>query len=129
MLLMSKIAPDVKTQDKKDLDNLFGFEYSGITINSRRIVGVNRNRCLSNFCQLDETFSWTVPESWSLEDAATLLYVYCTCIFALYINVEMKKGDKILIHTGSDDIGQTAINLVLWAVKYLLQLLHQKNFL
>ncbi|KAF7404648.1 hypothetical protein HZH66_003554 [Vespula vulgaris] len=35
-------------------------------------MGVNRNRCLSNLCQLDETFSWTIPESWSLEDAATV---------------------------------------------------------
>ncbi|KAL2715897.1 fatty acid synthase-like [Vespula squamosa] len=67
----------------------------GISISGRRIMGVNRNRCLSNFCHLDEIFSWTVPDNWNLEDAAT------------------EPCDKILIHAGSGGIGQAAINLAL----------------
>nr|XP_050846953.1 fatty acid synthase-like [Vespula vulgaris] len=111
MLSTGKIASEVCS--RKDRDCLIGFEYSGINITGRRIMGVNRNRCLSNFCQLDTTFSWTVPESWTLEDAATAPCVYCTCIAALYINGAMQKGDRILIHAGSGGIGQAAINLAL----------------
>nr|XP_050846967.1 fatty acid synthase-like [Vespula vulgaris] len=98
---------------RKDIDYVIGFEYSGKSISGRRVMGVNQNRCLSNFCQLDKTFSWTVPESWTLEDAATVPSVYCTCIGALYINGDMQKGDRILIHAGSGGIGQAAINLAL----------------
>nr|XP_050845903.1 fatty acid synthase-like [Vespula vulgaris] len=111
MLSTGKIAQE--EGNRKDVDCVIGYEYSGKSISGRRVMGVNRNRCLSNLCQLDETFSWTIPDSWSLEDAATVPCVYCTCIAALYINGEMKKGDKILIHAGSGGIGQAAINLAL----------------
>ncbi|XP_043664579.1 fatty acid synthase-like [Vespula pensylvanica] len=111
MLSTGKIASEEGS--RKDVDWVIGCEYSGKSISGRRIMGVNRNRCLSNLCQLDETFSWTVPDSWSLEDAATVPCIYCTCIAALYINGEMQKGDKILIHAGSGGIGQAAINLAL----------------
>nr|XP_050845856.1 fatty acid synthase-like isoform X1 [Vespula vulgaris] len=111
MLSTGKIAQE--EGNRKDVDCVIGYEYSGKSISGRRVMGVNRNRCLSNLCQLDETFSWTIPESWSLEDAATVPCVYCTCIAALYINGEMQKGDKILIHAGSGGIGQAAINLAL----------------
>ncbi|KAL2715899.1 fatty acid synthase-like [Vespula squamosa] len=111
MLSTGKITPEIGS--RKDVDCAIGFEYSGISISGRRIMGVNRNRCLSNFCQLDEIFSWTVPDNWSLEDAATVPCIYCTCIAALYINGDMQKGDKILIHAGSGGIGQAAINLAL----------------
>ncbi|KAL2748295.1 fatty acid synthase-like [Vespula maculifrons] len=109
MLSTGKIEPEGCS--RKDRDCVIGFEYSGKSITGHRIMGLNSNRCLSNFCYLDKTFSWTVPESWTLEDAATVPYVYCTCIAALYINGDMKKGDRILIHAGSGGIGQAAINL------------------
>ncbi|KAF7409677.1 hypothetical protein HZH68_004058 [Vespula germanica] len=69
--------------------------------------------CLLNFCLSYEIFSWTVPDSWSLEDAATVPCVYCTSIAAPHINGEMQKGERTLIHTSSGGIGQAAINLVL----------------
>ncbi|KAL2715894.1 fatty acid synthase-like [Vespula squamosa] len=42
ILATNKIASDVITQDGKELDLLVDFEYSGITINSRRIMGFNQ---------------------------------------------------------------------------------------
>nr|XP_050846949.1 fatty acid synthase-like isoform X1 [Vespula vulgaris] len=111
MLSTGKIEPEGCS--RKDRDCVIGFEYSGKSITGHRIMGLNRNRCLSNCCYLDKTFSWTVPESWTLEDAATVPCVYCTCIAALYINGDMQKGDRILIHAGSGGIGQAAINLAL----------------
>ncbi|KAL2715950.1 fatty acid synthase-like [Vespula squamosa] len=113
MFSTGRISANIESRNRKDIDFLIGFEYSGISISGRKVMGFNSNRCLSNFCQLDKTFSWTVPENWSLEDAATVPCIYCTCIGALYINGEMQKGDKILIHAGSGGIGQAAINLAL----------------
>ncbi|XP_043668271.1 fatty acid synthase-like [Vespula pensylvanica] len=113
MLATGKITSEPTINDRRELDHIIGFEYSGIGITGRRVIGFNQNRCLSNFCHMDDTFSWTVPEHWSLEEAATVPCIYCTCIDALYINGEMKKGDKILIHSGAGGIGQAAINLAL----------------
>ncbi|XP_046832934.1 fatty acid synthase-like isoform X1 [Vespa crabro] len=113
MLATGKIGLDMFQEDRKNIENVLGFEYSGISIGGRRIMGLNPNKCISNLCQMDDIFSWTVPESWSLEDAATVPCVYSTCIGALYINGEMKKGDKILIHSGAGGVGQAAITLAL----------------
>lgn len=54
-----------------------------------------------------------MPDNWSLEDAATVPCVYATCYIALYHRGEMKKGDKVLIHSGTGGIGQAAIHLAL----------------
>jgi len=54
-----------------------------------------------------------VPDNWSLEDAATVPCVYAICYSALYYRGEMKKGDKVLIHSGTGGVGQAAIHLAL----------------
>lgn len=54
-----------------------------------------------------------MPDNWSLEDAATVPCVYATCYLALYQRGEMKKGNKVLIHSGTGGIGQAAIHLAL----------------
>ncbi|XP_035742585.1 LOW QUALITY PROTEIN: fatty acid synthase-like [Vespa mandarinia] len=113
MLATGKIGLDKFQQERRYVDCVLGLEYSGITIDGRRIMGLNQNKCLSNLCQMDDIFSWTVPESWDLEDAATVPCVYSTCIAALYINGEMKKGDRKLIHSGAGGVGQTGVYLAL----------------
>ncbi|KAL2729284.1 fatty acid synthase-like [Vespula maculifrons] len=113
MITTGKIEVDIFQDDRKQLDCTIGFEYSGISISGRRVMGLNSNRCISNFCQMDDIFSWTIPEGWSMEDAATTPCVYSTCTAALYINAEMKKGDKVLIHAGAGGVGQAAITLAL----------------
>lgn len=49
-----------------------------------------------------------------MEDAATVPCVYSTCYYALYLRGKMKKGDKVLIHSGTGGIGQAAIHLALY---------------
>lgn len=68
---------------------------------------------MSNIVECDKNLSWRVPDNWSLEDAATVPYVYATCYYALYLCGNMKKHDKVLIHSGTGGIGQAAINLAL----------------
>ncbi|KAF7409567.1 hypothetical protein HZH68_003948 [Vespula germanica] len=82
LLSTGKIAPEEGS--RKDVDCVIGYEYSGKSISGHRIMGVNCN---------------------SMEHAATVPFVYCTCIAAPYINGEMQKGDKILIHAGFGGIG------------------------
>lgn len=44
MLTTGKIGIDIFQQDRRELDNTIGMEYSGISISGRRVMGVNPNR-------------------------------------------------------------------------------------
>lgn len=61
----------------------------------------------------EDVLSWTIPDEWTLEDAATVTSVYATCYYALYMKGKIKKEDKVLIHSGTGGVGQAAINLAL----------------
>ncbi|RLU24505.1 hypothetical protein DMN91_002594, partial [Ooceraea biroi] len=99
--------------DLSSLNWLQGFEYVGIDNAGRRIMGICENRCISNMQQIDRKLCWSIPEEWTLQDAATVPIAYCTCCYALYIHAKMKKGDKVLIHSGTGAVGQAAIHLSL----------------
>lgn len=62
---------------------------------------------------IDELLSWEIPNEWTLEDAATVPCAYATCYYGLYIQGKLKKGDKILIHSGTGAVGQAAIHIAL----------------
>ena len=61
----------------------------------------------------DKDLCWKIPDTWTFEEAATVPVIYSTVYLALYIYGKMKKGDKILIHSGSGGVGQAAIHLAL----------------
>lgn len=68
---------------------------------------------MANIIVPDRNLCWYIPDNWSLEDAATVPCVYSTAYYALYLSGKMKKGDKVLIHSGTGGVGQAAINLAL----------------
>jgi len=70
-------------------------------------------RGIANIIEPDRNLCWYVPDNWSLEDAATVPCVYATCYIALYRHGKMKKGNKVLIHSGTGGVGQAAIHLAL----------------
>ena len=61
----------------------------------------------------EKEFIWPVPDSWSLEEAASVPVVYTTVYYALVVRGRIKKGDKVLIHSGSGGVGQAAISVAL----------------
>ncbi|KAI4485852.1 hypothetical protein M0804_006341 [Polistes exclamans] len=114
MLATGKLAAEVITDDRKLLDYLLGFEYSGISWKGERIMGYAFSRCLSNYAEPAQYTSWLIPKHWSLEEAATIPCIYSTCVTAFYLCGNIQKGNKILIHAGAGGIGQAAINLALY---------------
>jgi fatty acid synthase len=48
-------------------------------------MGMIDNRALATHVRGNSQFLWAVPESWSLEDAATIPVVYSTVIYALLL--------------------------------------------
>lgn len=92
-------------------DCIIGFEYSGLTSDGKRVMGIAIQKAISNFVKPIEFFTWNVPTSWSLEQAATIPVVYSTVYLAFFISTRIKRGKKILIHAGSGGVGLAAIQV------------------
>ncbi|XP_036142705.1 fatty acid synthase-like isoform X1 [Monomorium pharaonis] len=90
-----------------------GMEYVGFDATGQRVMGVHDTDCIANVVVKNKDFCWKIPDAWTFEEAATVPCVYSTVYFALYIYGKMRKGDKILIHSGTGGIGQAAIHLAL----------------
>ncbi|EZA57700.1 Fatty acid synthase [Ooceraea biroi] len=113
MLTTGKLI--VNSNERRDrFDEIaIGLDFAGVDAAGRRVMGICENRGMANVIVADKDLCWYVPDNWSLEDAATVPCVYATCYYALYINGEMKKDHKVLIHSGAGGIGQAAIHLAL----------------
>ncbi|KAJ8950730.1 hypothetical protein NQ318_011221 [Aromia moschata] len=94
-------------------DVVIGFEYAGVTLGGRRVMGLTQLEALSLQLQTDPTFTWDVPDSWTLEEAATVPCVYATCYYAMILRGKMQPGESILIHAGTGGIGLAAISIAL----------------
>lgn len=96
------------------------------------MMGYRNIGALATYILPDPTMVWEVPSEWSLEEAASVPVVYSTTLVALvsviideftllyrfhsflFQMARIKKGDSILIHSGTGGIGQAAINLALY---------------
>jgi fatty acid synthase len=48
-------------------------------------MGMIDNRAIATHVRGDSRFLWVVPDSWSLEEAATIPVVYSTVMYALLL--------------------------------------------
>jgi fatty acid synthase len=48
-------------------------------------MGIVDSRAIATHVRGDSQFLWAVPESWSLEDAATIPVVYSAVMYALLL--------------------------------------------
>lgn len=78
MLATAKLAPEVRARGRINQESVIGFEYSGRTESGERLMGMITSRALTNILEYDPYLAWKVPDSWSLEDAATVPVVYGT---------------------------------------------------
>ncbi|XP_036143548.1 fatty acid synthase [Monomorium pharaonis] len=90
-----------------------GMEYVGFDATGQRVMGLHDTDCIANVVVKNKDLCWKVPDAWTFEEAASVPCVYSTVYFALYIYGKMRKGDKVLIHSGTGGIGQAAIHLAL----------------
>ncbi|VEN39582.1 unnamed protein product [Callosobruchus maculatus] len=114
MTATGKINADVVTPSRLEQENVQGFEFSGIDEHGNRVMGMSTSRALSTVLLNDEYLNMKIPDHMSLEDAATIPVVYGTVVVALKLRAGMKRGDSILIHSGTGGIGQAAIRMALY---------------
>ncbi|KAJ8030314.1 Fatty acid synthase [Holothuria leucospilota] len=99
--------------DRAHKECLIGVEFAGYDSKGKRVMGVVENEGLALEVFAEPHLLFDVPESWSLEDAATVPIVYSTVYYALVVRGQIERGDSILIHAGSGGVGQAAIAVAL----------------
>ena len=109
-----RLPPFDLTQHMSWDDVVLGLEFVGRRRDTgQRVMGLNSSKALSTDIIVDEDFLWSVPDSWSMADAATVPCVYATAYYALVIRGRLKSGETVLIHAGTGGVGQAAINICL----------------
>lgn len=111
MLATGKLAIETCGKTRLDHQCVLGFEFSGVTVDMRRVMGVVVGGALSTCVEIDESLTWEVPDSWTLAEAATIACVYMTVYFSFFIATKIEKGKSILIHAGSGGVGLAAIRV------------------
>lgn len=94
-------------------EGVLGFEFSGRTAQGKRVMGMVKHKGMATTVTANPLFLWDVPDDWSLEEAATVPVVYCTAYYALIMRGNLRKDERVLIHSGSGGVGQAAIRLAL----------------
>ncbi|NWU98405.1 FAS synthase, partial [Upupa epops] len=92
---------------------MLGMEFSGRDTAGRRVMGLLPAKGLATVVDCNKRFLWEVPKNWTLEEAASVPVVYATAYYALVVRGGMKKGESILVHSGSGGVGQAAIAIAL----------------
>ncbi|XP_063312266.1 fatty acid synthase [Pelobates fuscus] len=113
MLATGKLPPDAIPGDAALQQCMLGMEFSGRDSDGRRVMGLLPAKGLATMVDADQRFLWDVPESWSLADAASVPVVYATAYYAMIVRGRLRKGESVLIHSGSGGVGQAAIAIAL----------------
>ncbi|XP_063894600.1 fatty acid synthase [Helicoverpa armigera] len=99
-----------------DITKGFGKEFSGISTNGQRVMGVVPERAMGSVVQADPSLLWPVPEHWTLEDAATVPLAYLNAYYCtnLILNVKSTLREvSVFINRATEPFGQAIISLIL----------------
>ncbi|XP_054249700.1 fatty acid synthase [Indicator indicator] len=113
MLATGKLPPDAIPGDWVLQQCMLGMEFSGRDLSGRRVMGLLPAKGLATVVDCHKRFLWEVPKNWTLEEAATVPVVYATAYYALVVRGGIRKGESILVHSGSGGVGQAAIAIAL----------------
>ncbi|GBM38887.1 Fatty acid synthase [Araneus ventricosus] len=113
MLASGKLPLDALPGDLALQDCILRLEFSGRLENGQRVMGLVPAKGLATTVAADPNFIWEVPDDWSLEEASTVPVAYSTAYYALIMRGNLRKGERVLIHSGSGGVGQAAIAIAL----------------
>lgn len=114
MLATGRLPADALSLEIALQDCILGIEFSGRDENGNRVMAMTPAKALATTCVVEgREFLWPIPDHWSMEEAATVPCVYATAYYGLIIRGKLKRGEKVLIHSGSGGVGQAAINICL----------------
>lgn len=77
-----------------------------------RVMGSAKN-ALATKVVTRRDLTWEIPASWSLAEAATVPTAYMTAYYSMVMRGRVRKGMKVLIHSGTGAVGLAAIQICL----------------
>ncbi|XP_072167778.1 fatty acid synthase-like [Diadema setosum] len=113
MIATGKLPPDALSAELAQKDCILGLEFSGRLGDGRRVMGLVQTNGLATSVSVENHLLFDIPPEWSLEEAATIPVVYCTAYYALVVRGQLRRGESVLIHSGSGGVGQAAISIAL----------------
>lgn len=113
MLATGKLSLEEVQKNRFNTDNLVGIEFSGVDSDGHRIMGISQPGSLGTCAEYEKNLVFMVPDSMSLQEAATIPIVYLTVYYAFFTHNAISSGKSILIHAGSGGIGLAAISVAL----------------
>lgn len=114
MLATGKLPPDALPGELALQDCIFGLEFAGRDSQGKRVMGcVPAQGFATSILVDDPEFLWPIPDTWSMEEAATVPVVYATAYYALIVRGELNEGERVLIHSAAGGVGQAAIAICL----------------
>ncbi|XP_042306938.1 fatty acid synthase isoform X1 [Sceloporus undulatus] len=113
MLATGKLSPDAIPGNWALQQCMLGMEFSGCDSAGKRVMGLLPAKGLATVVDSDKRFLWEVPQNWTLQEAASVPVVYATAYYSLVVRGGVRKGESVLIHSGSGGVGQAAIAIAL----------------
>ena len=109
MIASGKIVPG---PESALFDCVLGLEFSGRRCDTgERVMGMVPFKGIATTVMTHRDFVWSVPDEWSLEEAASVPVIYITAYYALIMRGQLKQGESVLIHSGAGGVGQASINI------------------
>lgn len=100
MVASSRLSVEFCRNDRTDSDCVLGLEFSGITSNGERVMGMVKSGAMATQVKPVDHLTWIIPKDWSLRDGATIPAVYITVYYAFFFGNSVARGNSILIHAG-----------------------------
>ncbi|XP_023309306.2 fatty acid synthase [Lucilia cuprina] len=114
MLVTGRLGVELYSSSRIHQSCLLGIEFSGIEIKTgRRIMSMVERSGIASYIEKPSRLLFTVPDHWSLKEAATVPAVYITVYYAFFVCSDIRKGKSILIHAGTGGVGLAAIRTAL----------------
>ncbi|KAK5637947.1 hypothetical protein RI129_012242 [Pyrocoelia pectoralis] len=114
MTASGRISTDIICSNRLEQQIVQGLEFSGRLSSGESVMGMVRGGALSSMVLANHSMTVNVPEGWSMEEAATVSVTYSTVLLCLEHAARIKRGQSILIHSGTGGVGQSAINVALY---------------
>lgn len=99
-----------------------GYEFAGVVediesgdafVPGDRVVGVSLFGGQAQFVAIDQKQLFKIPDSMSFEQAAAMPVNYLTAYYALYKMANLRRNEKVLIHSCAGGVGTAAVQLAL----------------
>lgn len=112
MVAMGELSNNILGYEGAGIVTHVGAEVKDVKVGDRAIFVWNgANNCLQTRTRVPQDLLVKIPDSMSLEEAASIPVVFVTAYFCLYEVARLKAGETILVHAAAGGTGQAVIQL------------------